>query len=65
MLGAVCFLICMLALFAGMEVRSPGTLQAIVEAVTLTWMAASQNLDGDICAKFVDLGRPLAACSGL
>lgn len=63
MLGAVNFLICLLALMAGMEIRSPGTLHAVIEAATITMTVAHDHVGADICAKLTALGRPIAACS--
>ncbi len=65
MLGAVNFLICLLALIVGMETRSPGTLHAVVEAGTLVWLTASHHVDADICSRLADLGHPVASCAGL
>ena len=63
MLGAASFLICILALLVGMEVRSPGTLQTATEAAILTWSVANQHVAADICAKLDTMGRPLVACT--
>lgn len=65
MLGAVSFVVCLLALLVGMELRSPGTVHAIVEAATLVWITASDRVDTDICSSLASLGRPLASCAGL
>lgn len=65
MLGAVGFLICLLAFLVGMEIRSPGTVLAVVEAATLVVMSASAHVDADICASLANLGRPIVACAGL
>jgi hypothetical protein len=65
MLGVVGFLICLLAFLVGMELRSPGTVHAVVEAGTLVWMTASQHVDAEICSSLTTLGRPIAACAGL
>lgn len=62
MLGFVALIVCLIGLAVGLEMSSPGTLAAMVEAGVRVWFAVNGQVDVQICDQLNRLSQISPAC---